>query len=148
MLNVLLDHLLIEPKGGGEISDAPNIAIEVHFSNKPELLLKLGAEIGLENLHHLGNSNMWRDLNLKVEMVFIDVERMDVERRIFLGDGVEGTDEGVFDIGLQELPSVFCTPDDVILVLVGAMVEALNSHAGIVSRRCAVLRSRDHSSPH
>jgi len=29
MFNVLFDHLLVEPERGGEISDAPNIAVDV-----------------------------------------------------------------------------------------------------------------------
>jgi hypothetical protein len=141
VFDVLFDHLFIETYGGGEISDAPNIAIDVHLPDEFEASLELGAEIGLEDLYDLGDRNIGRDLYLKVEMVLIDVEGMNVERRIFLRDGVERTDEHIFDVGLEELAAVLRAPDDVVLVLVGTMVEALNSHAAIVARRSAVLRS-------
>ena len=148
MFDVFFDHLFVESQGGGEISDAPNIAVDVHITDEAEAFLELGTEIGFENLHHLGDGNIWRDFDLEMEMIVIDIEGMNVERRIFLGDGIERANENVFDVGFEEFAAVFSAPNDVILMLIGTVVEALNSHAASVARRCAVLRRGYHSSPH
>lgn len=134
MLNVLLDHLFIQTESGGEISDAPNIAIDVHIANEAKVLLEMGAEIGLKNLHDLGNSNIWRNLYLQVQVIFIDIQGMDVKRRIFLCNRVTRSNEDILHVGFQKFAAVFCTPDNVILVLICTVIQALNSHAGIVAR--------------
>lgn len=61
-------------------------------------------------------------------MVFVGVEAFDPERRVFLHRGKEDFLEFSEYVVLQEFPSVLRAPYDVVLVLVGGMVEVLNPH--------------------
>ena len=61
-------------------------------------------------------------------MIFVDVHALYPERRIFLYGRVEYFFELEKHVRLEELPSVFGCPDDVILMGVGAVVEMSNPH--------------------
>src|SRR3990167_8791659 len=63
-----------------------------------------------------------------MHMVIIRIHCSEDERRIFL-TGVRKTfPQFIADIILQPLPPVFCAPDDVVLKLVGAVVEVADIH--------------------
>ena len=61
-------------------------------------------------------------------MVLIRVHRLDEERRVFLCGGVETSLEHYLYIRLQPFSAVLGTPHDVILELVGGMVEGSRLH--------------------
>ena len=67
-------------------------------------------------------------------MIVINIHCVNVERWVFFCDGVEMSYEDVLDVGFEEFSSIFGSPNNVILVLVCTVVEALNSHAVIVAR--------------
>ena len=77
-----------------------------------------------------------------MDVILIGIDRLDEERRIFLARGIEAFLEGGFDVGFQPFSAIFGAPDDVILQLVGAVVERFCLHA--TSLR---FRSGFHSSP-
>ena len=61
-------------------------------------------------------------------VVFIDVHCFNPERRVFLCGTVQDFLEFDEYIGLQYLPAVLCAPDDMVLVLVGGVVQGTNPH--------------------
>ena len=61
-------------------------------------------------------------------MIFVCVQRLNPERRILLDRGVEAFLEFFQDVGFEKLSSGLGAPDDVVLVLVGGMIEMLNPH--------------------
>ena len=61
-------------------------------------------------------------------MILIRVHCLNKERRVFLARGVETLLERSFDIGLQPFSAVLGAPYDMILELVGGMVEGSRLH--------------------
>lgn len=61
-------------------------------------------------------------------MVFISIHAFDPERWIFLYGSVETFLEFSKNIWLEIFSSVFSTPDYMVLMLVGGMIEMSNPH--------------------
>lgn len=70
-------------------------------------------------------------------MVFISVHSFDPERGIFLARFVETFLELFQNVWLEVFSPRLGAPDDMVLVLVGRMVEMLNPHGTSVARRRA-----------
>ena len=68
-------------------------------------------------------------------VILIGVEHFNPQRRIFLHRGVEDFFEFGEHIGLEEFSSVLGAPDDMVLVLIGAVVKLTGSHGTSVSHR-------------
>lgn len=63
-----------------------------------------------------------------MDMVFVSVYRFKPECWVFLDGGIEALFELFQYIGFEPFPSPFGSPHDMVLVLVGGMVEMLNPH--------------------
>ena len=82
VLDIPLDTCLIEADGGDKVSDAPYAAVEIDVPDEFEAFLDSDARFDLEGLHDGSNGEVRGYFNLEVDMVFIGVERVYVERRI------------------------------------------------------------------
>jgi len=68
-----------------ETNTDADAAVEIHFVDEFELFLEKSARLGLDPLHDGSDREVWRYLDLKVHMIVVGVERVYVERGVFLG---------------------------------------------------------------
>lgn len=74
-------------------------------------------------------------------MVVVDACRKHVERGIFRARCIEAHEERLSHVFLEILPWVFGAPDNMILVLVAAVIQGANPHETSVAHRSGVLRA-------
>ncbi len=80
------------------------------------------AGCGFHFLYHDGNSNVGRYFNLQMNMVLINVDSDDMQRGIFFQKLPQFFEQLKSNIVLEVFVAVFCTPNYVILMLVGGMI--------------------------
>ena len=136
--NVPPDLLFVEADRGDKVSDAPDAAVNVYLPHELEPAFDPEARFDFECLHDGCNSDVRRYFDLDVYMIFVGIERMDVERRILLDYRVTGGLELFFDVLLQPFPSVASSPYEVILRLVCAVIQLPDSHGTSVPPPSAV----------
>lgn len=66
---------------------------------------------------------------MNVDVVFIGVDGVEKECRVFFAGLVEAVDQLLLDVVFKPGPAVLSAPDNVVLELVGGMVEVLGLHA-------------------
>jgi len=119
---ILLDLLFVEPDGGRKISYAPDAAVEVDVLDESEFSLQMHTGTSFEFLHDGSNRDIWRYFNLDMDMILINIDCVNVERRIFFNSFVKAFEQLRFYVFFQILSAISGTPDYVILVLVSGVI--------------------------
>lgn len=128
MLNVPPYCLLVQPDRGREVSHAPYVAVAVHTPDEPKPPLEGDAGMGLHTLDGDGNRNARGYLDLQVNMVPVGVDGEEVERGILPLERMHAAQEFRTYILLKIPPAVLGTPNNVVHVPIGRVVEASCSH--------------------
>src|SRR4051812_24324662 len=71
---------------------------------------------------------------MNVNMIFISINCLYVERGILLDDSVDFINQFIFDVVFDVFSSISCSPHNVVFMLICAVTQASDSHATSVSR--------------
>ena len=137
VLDVLTDGVLIQAYRGREVANAPDAFVEIHLLDELEPFLQVGARVGFECLDGRRYGDTRGDLDLHVEVVIVEIHRFYTKCGVLVNRIVKASQELGLYVWLEKLPTVFRTPHYVILMLVRAMVQALNSHGNSIARTTA-----------
>ena len=123
ILDVFLDLVFIQTNGGGEISCGPDaVLFKVDVFDERELLPEMEAASCFQGSDGIRDGNVGRDFQLEMDMVLVRVHFVEIQCGVFFDGFKEGLFEFRCDILLQDISPPSGAPDDVVLVLVGAVV--------------------------
>ena len=89
--------------------------------------------MGFELLYHSRDGDARCDFDQQMDVVISDVGFDDMDRRIQELRLVEAHQERLHDVWFEEFHTVFNSPDNVIFELIYAVIQAQDSHAGILA---------------
>ncbi len=145
--DVALDLGFVQSDGRRKISNAPDaVFFKIDFTDEFELFSQIQTACGLELADGICHCDVRRYLHLYVDMVFIGIHTLDPERRILFAGLVQAFLERRFHILFQYFSSPSRSPHNMVLVLIGGVVETGDPHGTSVPRS-TVVRIRFHSSP-
>ena len=122
-LDVLFDLFLVKPDGRDKIPNTPDaVLLKVKFADEFILFSDDQARYSFQLLDGICNRYIGRYLNLNMYVVFVSVDCVQKECRVFFAGLVEAFQKSRFDVIGKPRPAVLSAPDNVVLELVGGMV--------------------------
>lgn len=101
VFNVSLDLFLIQTNGRGEVPHRPDVAVQIHFFDEFILISEFNAGDHLQALNYSRDSNIRRDFDLKVNVIKVSVDCLDVEGGVLLDDVKQPGDQDWLNVGLE-----------------------------------------------